>query len=182
MNNPWTTHSSEQKYENPWIKVVENKVTDPGGNAGIYGVVHFANRAIGVIPIDDEDHTWLVGQYRYPLDTYEWEIIEGGAPEGEDPEEAARRELLEEAGIIATDYRLIIEEMQLSNSVCDERSWVFVARVVSVGESDPDSNEELALRRVPLETAFQMVANGEIRDSMSIAGLSRLQVERLGGV
>lgn len=179
MRNPWATHSSETKYENPWIRVVENQVTDPGGERGIYGVVHFAHRAVGVIPIDDDDHTWLVGQFRYAQESYEWEIIEGGAKADEDLVDATKRELLEEAGIVAEDFRLIIKEMQLSNSVCDERAWIYVARVVSIGESDPDTNEELALKRVPLKTAFQMVARGEIRDSMSVAGLTRLQLERL---
>ena len=97
-SNPWITHSTRQVYENPWISVSENKVTNPGGGPGIYGVVHFKNRAIGVIPVDEEGNTWLVGQFRYTLGAFEWEIPEGGCPEEEAPADAAKRALREETG------------------------------------------------------------------------------------
>ena len=99
--NPWTTHETREIYDNPWIRVTESGVTNPNGGQGIYGVVHFKNRAIGVVPIDDEGYTWLVGQYRYTLESYEWEIPAGGCPEGEEPTDAARRELLEGPGLVA---------------------------------------------------------------------------------
>lgn len=174
--NPWVTHSSETKYENPWIRVVENQVTNPAGGDGIYGVVHFAHRAVGVIPIDEENHTWLVGQFRYPGKSYEWEIIEGGAKPDEQLLESAQRELSEEAGIAASDYRLILSDIQLSNSVSDELGYVFVARGLTFHDAEPEETEELSLRRVPLEEAFRMVADGEIRDSLSVMGLLKLQV------
>src|SRR5687767_10265505 len=105
--NPWKKLSAEIKYENPWIKVEEHQVLNPAGNPGIYGKVHFKNLAIGVIPIDENGNTWIVGQYRYPLDEYSWEIIEGGGKLGVDPLVSAKRELLEEAGIIAEEWELI---------------------------------------------------------------------------
>ncbi len=88
--NPWKTLSSQSKYDNPWIQVVENKVINPGGGKGIYGKVHFKNQAIGIIPIDENLNTWLVGQYRYTLSEYSWEIPEGGAPYDEEPLEGAK--------------------------------------------------------------------------------------------
>src|SRR5688572_31918894 len=107
--NPWTTISEEVKYENPWIKVEEHQVLNPAGKPGIYGKVHYKHIAIGIIPIDEENNTWIVGQYRYPLLAYSWEIIEGGGKIGVDPVESAKRELLEEAGIIAEEWELLIK-------------------------------------------------------------------------
>ncbi len=179
--NPWQTHTTKVVYENPWIRVEESQVTNPSGGQGIYGVVHFLHRAVGVIPIDDEDHTWLVGQYRYATNRYEWEIPEGGCKPGEELADCARRELQEEAGVIAGDLELLVEAMQTSNSVCNEHAWVFVARNLEFGDTNPDDTESLETRRVPLEEAFAMVERGEIRDSMSVAGLLRLKVARLNG-
>lgn len=175
--NPWATHSSELKYENPWIRVVENRVTNPTGGDGIYGVVHFVHRAVGVIPIDEENHTWLVGQFRYARNSYEWEIIEGGVKPDEQLLASAKRELREESGIEAENYRLILSEIQLSNSVTDEVGFIYVARGLAFHEPDPDPTEELKLRRVPLTEAFRMVEDGEIRDSLSVMGLLKLQIE-----
>ena len=117
--NPWITRHSETKYDNHWITVVENRVTNPSGGDGIYGVIHFKRVAVGVIPVDDDGNTWLVGQYRYPTNTYEWEIPEGGADPGETPLTAGKRELLEETGITASHWELILE-MQLSNSTSEQ--------------------------------------------------------------
>lgn len=166
-------------YKNPWIEVIENQVTNPNGGEGIYGVIHFQNLAIGIIPIDDEDHTWLVGQYRYALGCYEWEIPEGGGDPLIEPLESAKRELLEETGIVAERFEILIDGFQTSNSVCNERGYIYVAMGLSFREPEPDETEQLTIRRLPLEEAFAMVDRGEIRDSMSIAGLLKLRVERL---
>lgn len=179
--NPWKTHASRVVYENPWIRVVENQVTHPGGGPGIYGVVHFRNKAVGVVALDREDHVWLVGQYRYALGRYEWELPEGGAPEGEEPEECARRELLEETGIRAASVIPLLTDFELSNSVSDELAYVFLARGLTFHEAVPEPTERLTVRRVPLEEAFAMVDRGELRDSMTVAGLLKLRVERLLG-
>ena len=176
--NPWQILHTDLEYENPWIRVSESRVINPGGGEGIYGVVHFKNRATGVIPVDEEDHTWLVGQYRYPTDSYEWEIPEGGCPEGETPLEAAKRELKEETGLVASDYAMIIDGMQLSNSVCDELATVFVARGISQSSADPEESEDLRLRRLPVDEAIQMALDGEINDAISIAALLKLAVLR----
>lgn len=174
--NPWVTHSTRTVYENPWIRVTESQVTNPSGNPGIYGVVHFRNRAIGVVPIDAEGHTWLVGQYRYTLGSYEWEIPEGGCPEGESSLEAAKRELREETGLIAGQYRVLLDNLALSNSVSDERATIYVATDLTQAEADPEETEALQVRRLPLEEAIAMVRRGEITDSISVIAL--LAVER----
>ena len=173
--NPWKTHSSEVAFENPWIKVVHNEVTNPGGGPGEYGVVHFKNRAVSVIPIDAADHTWLVGQYRYPVDSYEWEIPAGGAPEGESPLDCAKRELLEETGLVAEHWDLILDGLQLSNSITDELAYCFVARGLSQQTASPEETEDLKLRHLPLEDAVDMAISGELRDGFSVVSLMRLK-------
>ena len=172
--NPWITHQTELKYENPWIRVTESEVTIPSGKPGIYGVVHFKNRAVGIIPVDEDGFTWLVGQYRYPLDSYEWEIPAGGCPPGETLEETALREVKEETGVSAGKLRPLIENMALSNSVSDERAFVFLAEDLVPGESSPEETEELVIKRLPLGEAIRMVLEGTITDSMSVAGLLRM--------
>ncbi len=171
LKNPWTTHSTRTVYENPWIVVTESAVTNPSGNPGIYGVVHFRNRAIGVLPLDDEGNTWLVGQYRYTLETYEWEIPEGGCPEGETPLEAAKRELREETGLVARHYRVLLDNLALSNSVTDERATIFLATGLRQEEATPEETELLRVRRLPLADAIRMVHSGEITDSISVMAL-----------
>ena len=174
-SNPWTTHDSRFVYENPWIRVREDRVTNPAGGAGIYGVVEYRNRAVGVIPVDEDGHTWLVGQYRYTTNTFEWEIPEGGCPEGEDLLTAARRELAEETGLVAESYETILAGLQLSNSVTNERACIYVARGITQSEAAPEETEKIAVRRMPLEEAFAMVDRGEINDVMSVAGLMKLR-------
>lgn len=174
MTNPWQTLSTREVYSNPWIRVREDQVINPSGKPGIYGVVEYKNRAVGVIPIDDEGFTWLVGQYRYTHDLYEWEIPEGGCPEGESLIDCAKRELLEETGIIAAELELILDGIQLSNSVSDEKAFIFVARKLSFTAAAPEETEKLEVKRVPLQEAIAMAVDGRIRDGMSVMGLLKL--------
>lgn len=178
--SPWITHKTRPVYENPWIGVTESEVTNPGGGAGIYGVVHFKNRAIGVVPVDEDGFTWLVGQFRYPLNTYEWEIPEGGCPTGESPLDAARRELEEETGLRAGRFRLLLDGIALSNSVTDERATIYLATDLTAGIANPEESEALLIRRLPLSEAIAMVSRGEITDAISVIALLALAAEGFG--
>jgi 8-oxo-dGTP pyrophosphatase MutT (NUDIX family) len=178
FENPWTTLNRQPVYEHPWIALREDQVLRPDGSPGIYGVVHFKNRAIGVLPVEDDGSIWLVGQYRYPLNAFSWEIPEGGCPEGESPEAAARRELAEETGLSAAALERIAVS-HLSNSVSDELAIVFRASGLTRGEANPEETERLSVRRVPWEVAWGMLERGEITDSMSVIALLCEQVRRL---
>lgn len=173
--NPWQTLSSEIKYDNKWIRVIENQVLNPTGNPGIYGVVHFKNSAIAVIPLDEDNYTWIVGQYRYTLNTYEWEVCEGGCPYGEDTLTAAKRELLEETGLIADSYELIMIT-ELSNSVTDEMGYTYVAKGLKQVQNIPEETEQLQIRKLPFEEVFQMAMNGEIKDALSVASIFKVKL------
>ena len=168
--NPWITQESRVVYENAWIRVREDRVTRPDGQPGIYGVVHFKNRAVGVLPVEPDGSVWLVGQHRYPLDLYSWEIPEGGCPEGEDPEACARRELQEETGLTAGRLEPILTT-HLSNSVSDEWGVIFRATELLPGPPEPEGSERIDVRKVPFAEALGMVHRGEITDSLSVMAL-----------
>ena len=174
--NPWQTIASEQVYDNPWITVREDRVIRPDGESGIYGVVHFKNIAVGVLAIE-EDHIYLVGQYRYPLEKYSWEIPEGGCPEGEEPLRAAQRELREETGLEATRWWML-GEAYLSNSVADEYAVWFLATDLAPCEGRPEGTERLEVRRHPLHEALEMALDGEITDALSLVAIMSYALKR----
>jgi ADP-ribose pyrophosphatase len=178
--NPWTITDSRKVYENNWIGLTEHNVINPSGGKGIYGQVHFKNHAIGILPLDDEMNTWIVGQYRFPLNAYSWEIPEGGGNLNQPILDGARRELLEETGIIADEWIPLLT-MHLSNSVSDEKATIYIARKLTIGVAEPEETEELMLRKLPFEEAYQMVMNGEITDSMSVAALLKAKILILEG-
>jgi 8-oxo-dGTP pyrophosphatase MutT (NUDIX family) len=178
-SNPWQTLNTNIGYENPWIKVQHNKVLNPSGKPGIYGVVHFKNLAIGVIPLDKDNNTWIVGQYRYALNQYSWEIPEGGGKIGVDPLDSAKRELLEECGLIAHKWEKIME-MHLSNSTTDEHSLVYVARDLEYTESEPEETEQLIIKKIPFEELYQMVNRGEVTDGISVAAVLKVKLMMAG--
>jgi 8-oxo-dGTP pyrophosphatase MutT (NUDIX family) len=169
----WKTKTSRVAYENPWIKVTHEEVITPRGTDGIYGVVHFKNIAIGIVPIDNEGNTWLVKQSRYSLNQYTWEIPEGGCPTGEEPINAAKRELEEEVGLQAREWQQLMT-MHLSNSVTDEFCVVFVARNLFPGTQQLESTEDIEYKKLPLKEAVDMVKRGEITDGISVAALLRV--------
>ena len=173
--NPWTITSEKTIYNNPWINVTEYQVINPSGNPGIYGKVHFKNMAIGVLPLDDEMNTYLVGQYRFALNQYSWELPEGGAPEGTDPLESAKRELLEETGLKATQWTEI-QRMHLSNSVSDELSIIYLARGLAQFEAEPEDTEQLIVNKVPFAEVYRMVCDGIITDSITVAAVLKVQL------
>ncbi|MBL7859326.1 MAG: NUDIX hydrolase [Cyclobacteriaceae bacterium] len=180
VKNPWTTLSGEEKYDNRWINVTEYQVLNPSGGKGIYGKVHFKNKAIGIIPLDENNNTWLVGQFRYTLNTFEWEIPEGGGPLDEYPLDAAKRELKEETGLTAQHWSMI-QRAHLSNSVSDEEGFIYLAEGLEQGEKEIEETEaDMKVWKLPLSEALQMVLAGRITDSLSVMGI--LKVARLKGI
>lgn len=173
MENPWKTKSIKVIYDNPWIKLEEHQVVIPSGKDGIYGKVIFKNKALAIIPIDQEGNTWLVGQYRYTLDEFSWEIPMGGGPIGMDILESAKRELKEETGLMADMWTNILR-IHTSNSVTDEEGFVFLAEGLTEGETEFEETEQLHILKLPLKDAVQKVLNGEITDAISIAGLLKV--------
>ncbi len=177
MSNPWKTRSAKKIYDNNWIMLEEHQVINPSGGPGIYGKVHFKNKAIGIIPLDEHGNTWLVGQHRYTLNEYTWEIPEGGCPLNTPPLDSAKRELKEETGISASSWQQIMR-LHTSNSVTDEEGFIFLAEGLTFGENElEDTEADLVVKKLPFTEALEMVMRGEITDSLSVAGI--LKVARL---
>ncbi|MFN8238594.1 MAG: NUDIX hydrolase [Chitinophagales bacterium] len=174
-HNPWTSLSRQTVYDNKWITVTHEEVLTPGGSKGIYGKVHLKNYAIGIIPVDREGNTWLVGQYRYPLGEYSWEIPEGGGLLEKDILEAAQRELKEEVGLTANKWTQIAIS-HTSNSVTDELAVIFVAQELTEAANEPDDTEQLQIKKLSLNKAFAMAMDGTIKDAISIIGLLKLKL------
>ena|ERR1700741_200579 len=174
--NPWVTKTSEVVYESAWIKVHKNGVLNPAGNPALYSYVEFKNLAIGIIPLDENNYTWLVGQFRYPTNSYSWEIIEGGGDPKTDPIESAKRELKEEAGIIADQYEELLR-LHLSNSATDELAIVYIARGLHFEEAEPEESEMLEVKKVHIKEAYEMCLSGEITDAISVAAIYRVMLD-----
>ncbi len=175
--NPWKTLNVTEVYDNSWIHVDEHDVINPSGNPGIYGKVHFKNVACGIIPLDDENETWIVGQYRYTLDRYSWEIPMGGVPIGADPLIGAQRELKEETGLTAGRWSAVLN-VHLSNSITDEVGVVYVARDLTEGAPEFDDTEQIEIKKLPFDEVVRMVNDGEITDVLSVAGILKLAAMR----
>ena len=169
----WKTLKSKVVYDNPWMTVMEDRVVNPGGGENDYGHIRFKNRAIGIVPLDDAGNTWLVGQDRYTLGLYSWEIPMGGGALEENPLEAAKRELQEETGLLASDWRQLMF-IHTTNSITNEEGFIYVARDLTVDEPDAEESEVLQLRKLPLIEAVEMIRRGEITDVISIAALLRV--------
>jgi 8-oxo-dGTP pyrophosphatase MutT (NUDIX family) len=179
-DNPWKTLSTEEVYDNPWIRITENKVINAAGNPGIYGKISFKNLACGIIPIDENGDTWIVGQFRYPLSEYSWEIPMGGVPIGTDLLSGAKRELKEETGLTAKKWDQILR-VHISNSITDEVGYVFVAEDLEHGEPEFEETEKIEIRKLPFNDLVKMVAEEEITDGLSVAGILRLATRRQAG-
>lgn len=175
MKNPWKIIDEQKVYENNWISVHHYNVITPAGKKGIYGKVHMKNRAMGIVPLDGELNTYLVGQYRFVLNEYSWEIPEGGASYDELPLDAAKRELLEETGLKAETWQKI-QEMSLSNSVTDEKCEIYVAKNLSQHKPLPEDTEQIIIKKLPFQEVYQMVLNGEITDGVSVTAILKVKI------
>jgi ADP-ribose pyrophosphatase len=170
--NPWRFLAARTAFDNPWIEVVAQDTIDPAGGSRVYGIVRFKKIAVGVLPVDARGQVHLVGQWRVPLARYSWEMPEGGCEAGEDPADAVRRELEEEAGLKAATLTPILE-MDLSNSVTDERAFCFLATGLSSGQRAPEPVEILANRTAPFAEVLADATSGRIRDAMTVAAVLR---------
>lgn len=175
MKDPWTILDSREIYDNKWIRLTEYDVINPKGGKGIYGKVHFKNRALGIVALDEEENIYLVGQWRFALGHYSWELPEGGGPLDDDPLESARRELEEETGLKAAHWEKMFD-FHLSNSVTDEFGYVYLATGLEQGAAKPEDTEDITVRKVSVDEAVEMVLKGEITDSMSVAAIFRVKL------
>jgi len=173
----WKTLDSRTVYENDWMRVLEDHVINPGGGENQYGHVHFKNRAIAIAPLDDDGNTWIVGQERYTLGEYSWELPMGGAPLDEAPLTAAKRELREETGLTANHWTEVMR-LHTSNSITDEVGIVYVAEGLTEGETQFEETEDLRIRKLPLADAVQLVHDGELTDAISVAAILRIAALR----
>lgn len=177
---PFTVHDARGVFDNPWISLTHHDVSVSSGRRFSYTTVSFKKVATGVVPLHEDGTVTLVGQHRFPLDTYSWELPEGGAEPGEPPLEAIKRELAEEAGLKAAAWREILT-MHLSNSITDERAYVYLATGLSPASGEADDTEELAVQRLPFKDALAMAADGRITDAISVAGLLRVHYLAIRG-
>ncbi len=168
--NPWETLSTRLEFENPWFAVTTHETIAPDGSRPTYGKVSFKNRAVAILPLDEDQHTWLVGQWRFPLGIYSWELPMGGAPASESLEGAAIRELREETGLSAARLTPLLT-MHTSNSVTDEEAYVYVAEGLTAGEPEFDTTEKLAIHRLPFAAALALVMDGRITDGITVAAI-----------
>ena len=175
--NPWQTRSVRNVYDNPWIRLEEHRVIRPAGGPGIYGKVCFKSQAVGIIPLDEQGNTWLVGQHRYTLDAWSWEIPMGGSPLDEDCLQTARRELQEETGLRAQTLTPILH-LHTSNSITDEEAFVYLAQQLREGDTAFEDTEDIEVKKLPLDDAVAMAQDGRITDAISVAGLLHLALNR----
>jgi len=173
----WRTLDSKVIYENPWFVLKEDSVINPGGGRNEYGHIHFKRKAIAIVPLDEQGHTWIVGQDRYTLGEYSWEVPMGASDEGEEPIETAHRELKEETGLSAGRMTPLMR-LHTSNSVTDEEGFVFVARDLTSGETMFDEMEILDVRRLPLADVVAMIERGEMTDAISVAAILRIHADQ----
>ncbi len=177
--NPWKIHKETSIFENPWLHLIDYKTTNPAGRPADYGVVRFKNKAVGVVPYEN-GYVWMVGQTRFALGRYSWEIPEGGCPKGENPEECARRELKEETGISAAQLSPLFK-VHLSNSVTDETGIVYLARGLSFGPQALEDSEDISVQKFHLDALYDYVEAGEITDSLSVTAIYKLKLMQAAG-
>jgi len=164
--NPWTVLDRRIAYDNPWIQVIEHDVLNPAGKPGLYGVVHVKSLAVGVLPLDEDGSTYLVGQFRFPGEYFSWELPEGGGAMEEPGEVSGARELREETGLVARNWHQFLR-MDLSNAISDEMAVGLFAWDLEQHPAEPEDEERITVRRVPFGAALEMVMSGEIIDSFA---------------
>jgi ADP-ribose pyrophosphatase len=178
--NPWIVKSVDRPFENEWLALDRHKVVRPDGDDGTYTVVRIRRVAVGVLPIEPDGSVHLVGQWRFPLGRYSWEMPEGGAEPGEDPLDCAKRELEEETGLSAGRFERVLE-LDMSNSLTDERAVIYLAFDLRAGEASPEGTEVLRRRRAHFRDVLERVADYRITDAMTVAAVLRAHHMALTG-
>jgi 8-oxo-dGTP pyrophosphatase MutT (NUDIX family) len=178
--NPWKIIDKHTAYDNAWISVTHHNVMHLSGKLGVYGTVHFKRLALGVLVLDDENNTWIVGQYRFPLNQYTWEIPKGGGSLDVDPLISIKRELLEETGIVA-DWWIHIQSLQLSNSATDEIAHLYVAKNLTYQKATPDEDELLQQRKIPFDELYKWVCDGKITDALTVTAVLKAKLLMMEG-
>jgi 8-oxo-dGTP pyrophosphatase MutT (NUDIX family) len=173
--NPWRILGKRQHYDDPWLTLVEHDVENAAGKCSTYATVHFKKRGLAVLPVDREGHVYLVGQYRFGVRRYGWEVPAGGADADEAALETARRELAEEMGFAAAQWCEILR-VYISGSLTDEQAVAFVAWDLAPRRPKPDEQEVLAVRRMPFAEAVDMACGGGIADVLSVAVILRVRL------
>ncbi|ESQ87002.1 DNA mismatch repair protein MutT [Asticcacaulis sp. AC460] len=176
----WKSLRHQVVFENPWIRIESHDVVAPTGRECHYGLVRFANRAVGVLPLFDDGTVALVGQARFALGTFSWEMPEGGVPEGEDTLDGAKRELREETGYRADTWQEILR-FDMSNSVTDEVAVLYLATGLKPGDVEPDETENLFAARVPFSQLLKAVIMGQVRDGLTVASVLRVHHMAVSG-
>jgi 8-oxo-dGTP pyrophosphatase MutT (NUDIX family) len=171
---PWTRLSERTVFENPWLRLTEHEAVAPTGRPAQYGLVGMKNLALAILPLHDDGTVILVGQHRFAFADYSWEIPEGGGPLDVDPLESAKRELAEETGLQAAEWRQVLR-LQLSNSITDERAVGYVALGLSEATEahHADDTEALTMVRVPFREALDAALAGHLQDVLTVAMLLR---------
>lgn len=178
--DPYAVLERRFVYDSPWIRVREDRFNHRRGAEGRYAVCGFHRTACGVLALDDQDRVVLVGQWRYPLEAYSWEIPEGGGDAAESPFEAMQRELAEEAGLAARVWEPLAC-FHPSNSSTDEEAFLFLATDLLPAEGhQAEEDEELLLHREPFQDCLRRVLGGELTDSLTVVALLALQARRSG--
>lgn len=178
--DPFTVRAVSHPYATPWLSIEHRDVVRPDGADGVYGIVRFAQSAVGVLALSERGEVTLVGQWRVPLGRYSWELPEGGCPHDEDPLAAAQRELAEETGLRAASWMQILS-CDVSNCVTDETASIFLAWNLRPGEAAPDGTEVLERRVVHFTTLLDGIERGAIRDGLTIAAVLRAHQMALAG-
>lgn len=169
-DNPWEIVDTEIVYSNKWVEIRHNNVINPAGSEGIYGVAHFKNIAVAILPIDEHLNTYLVGQFRFPLNEYSWELPMGGSPLGENVLDGAKRELLEETGLVA-DKWTEIAKTHTSNCVTDEVGIIYIAENLTQKTAIPEETEQLVIKKKPFKEVIEMAQDGQITDAISLIAI-----------
>jgi 8-oxo-dGTP pyrophosphatase MutT (NUDIX family) len=169
--SPWRTVGAREVYRNPWLRVTEYSVVRPDGRPGIYGVVDPGDN-VTVVALDTDRRVWLVGEFRYPTQRFDWLVPSGKIEPEEAPEAAARRELAEETGLRAAEWTLL-GVYELSNGVSTQVSYLYLARGLEQGAARPEGTERFQFRQIPLEEAYAQCRSGELRDAPSALAIWR---------